>query len=86
MTSATNSPLAMHQPVSDQEKTIVTLILLVAALRRLYGIPTWLLANMDEVSALNQIDLPFLSGASTHSDYLLTTILLKTVGGFSPFL
>ena len=85
MTDVTSAAPTMPQPVARWEKPVVALILLIAAALRLHGISSWLLANVDEVSALNQIGLPFLSGASTHSNYLLTTVLLKTVGWLLPF-
>lgn len=85
MTSSTPAPPVASRPVSSWEKPALALILLAAAGLRLYGIHAWLLANVDEVSALNQIGVPFLAGASTHSNYLLTTVLLKTVGVVFPF-
>jgi hypothetical protein len=67
------------------ETAIVLPILSVALFLRLFNAPCWLLANVDEVAALNQIGIPFLSGACTSTNYLLTTLLLKTVGLLIPF-
>ena len=58
MTRAASEPLVAPPPANAWEKAAVALVLVAAAWLRLRGITTWLLANVDEVSALNQIDLP----------------------------
>ena len=67
------------------ERLAFGLVLVAAAVLRLYGLFTWLLANVNEVSALNQVDLPFLSGAGPQTNFLLTTVLLKSVGALLAF-
>ncbi len=85
MPAAPRSLFALPPQAGIRERIAVVSILFVAAGLRIYGITSWLLANVDEVSALNQYDPPFLSGATTSSNYLLTTTLLKTVGWLLPF-
>lgn len=71
--------------VERYEKILFILIFISTSILHIVGISHWLLANIDEVSALNQLELPFLSGACTSTNYLLTTILLKTIGKVLPF-
>ena len=66
-----------------QINILAVLILGMAVFVRFYNVPYWLLANVDEISTINQQSIPFLdtfSGASTSTNYLLTTIILKTLG------
>ena len=60
-------------------------VLLLAAALRLHGLFTAQLAQIDEVSNLNQIDLPLFAGANANSNYLLTMLIGKALHGVVDF-
>jgi hypothetical protein len=64
----------------DALNLLLPALFLGAAYLRLSGLFTAQLANVDEIAALNQRDIPFLQGALAHSNFLGTTVVLKTLG------
>jgi hypothetical protein len=75
----------LSQLIMAHERMISFSILAAVIFLSLWGSATWILANIDEISALNQLGIPFLSGASSSTNYLLNILLLKTVGVLLPF-
>ena len=71
----------LENPNSDTVKRTVqyTLSLLAGLtalfILRAYAIDTWLFFNIDEISLLNQIHVPFLSGGSFSTSYFPSSIL-----------
>lgn len=57
------------------------MVLVVASWLRLDNLFDAHLANVDEISSLNQRDIPLFSGANANSNFLLTMILVKILRG-----
>jgi hypothetical protein len=60
-------------------------VLGLAAALRLHGLFTAHLAQVDEISSLNQRDLPWFAGAQADTNFLLTMFLVKALHGIVDF-